>query len=87
VNELSNAALLRTVIEHTNRLLVLEFKGALTYANEGTALWLQHPTVALDILDMPIPDFAVKDYHDSILFAYTMSKKPYTESCECYSAL
>jgi hypothetical protein len=87
VNEISNAALLRTVIEHTSRLLVLEFKGALTYANEGTALWLQHPTAALDIPDIPIPDFTVQDYHDSIRFAYTMSKKPYTESCAYYSPL
>jgi hypothetical protein len=87
MDEISNAVLLRTVIEHTSRLLVLEFKGALTYANEGTALWLQHPTAPLDILDMPISDFTVQDYHGSILFAYTMSKKPYTESCEYYSPL
>ncbi|KAJ7139028.1 hypothetical protein C8R44DRAFT_763704 [Mycena epipterygia] len=77
VNQVSNALLLRTVIDSTGRLIVKEFKGALSYANARIGL---HPNQAIDVLDMGPQVFTSEDHEASIRFACVIRQKPYTEA-------
>ncbi|KAJ6576518.1 hypothetical protein DFH09DRAFT_1149567, partial [Mycena vulgaris] len=79
-NQISNAVLLHTVIDCTSRLFILEFNGALRFANESVRLQLAlHPNQPIDILEMGPQVFTAEDYKWSIRFAYLLSQKPYTE--------
>ncbi|KAJ7493302.1 hypothetical protein B0H11DRAFT_956506 [Mycena galericulata] len=82
-NQVSNAVLLRTVVDYTSRLLVLEFTAALRFANESVGIHqIQHPNdpLDIDILDLGPQVFTPEDYRLSIRFAYLVSRRPYTES-------
>ncbi|KAJ6577174.1 hypothetical protein B0H19DRAFT_548504 [Mycena capillaripes] len=81
VHQVSNAALLRTVIDETSRLLILEFAADLQFSNESVWLQLlQHPNQPIDILDMGPQVFTSDDYKASIRFVYLLTQKPYTEA-------
>jgi hypothetical protein len=52
VDPVSNAVLLRTVMDNTNRLLVREFLADLRFANETLATHLlQNPAQAIDLFE------------------------------------
>ncbi|KAJ7432330.1 hypothetical protein FB451DRAFT_1317000 [Mycena latifolia] len=85
VDKVSNAALLRTVINTTSRLVVKEYLSALRFANDrlGNAL-RRNPGQPFDILDLSPRVYTEEEHDDCIDFIYVITQKPYSAS---YAAL
>ncbi|KAJ7778528.1 hypothetical protein B0H16DRAFT_1503871 [Mycena metata] len=79
MDPVSNAALMKTIIETTSRLLMSQFRGGLEFCHCSLARdHFNHPVNLRPIGQEEV--YTLSDYNASLQFAYEISQRPFTES-------